>query len=91
MPNAVAVPLIVTVPPEVDLSRTPAGSDPALIDHVYGAVPPVAVQLAEYGAAFETGPVVGVQFTVNPGGATVPEYACVAACGEAAASRTRTV
>jgi hypothetical protein len=50
----VKVPLTVGVPemmpPEAERAR-PAGSWPEVIDHAYGAVPPVALTLALYGVA----------------------------------------
>jgi hypothetical protein len=44
-PEAVGVPEIVPLPA---LKLTPVGSDPALIDHVYGVVPPLAERVVEY-------------------------------------------
>jgi hypothetical protein len=35
--------------PVLALRFKPLGRDPATIDHVYGAVPPLAVSVAEYG------------------------------------------
>ncbi len=46
------VPAVVGVPeisPVAALSVNPAGSEPVLLDHVYGGVPPVAVKVCEYG------------------------------------------
>ncbi len=42
-PNTVGVPVIAPVD---RFKVSPAGSDPELIDHAYGVVPPVAVRLA---------------------------------------------
>ncbi len=46
VPKDVGVPEM--TPVEV-LRVSPGGREPALIDHVYGFVPPVAVSVAEYG------------------------------------------
>src|SRR5437016_11945561 len=46
VPGLVAVPLITPAPERF----SPAGKDPVRIDHVYGAVPPVAANVWEYDA-----------------------------------------
>src|SRR5262249_58564636 len=46
VPAAVGVP---TILPVALLSDSPVGSNPLVIDHVYGCVPPVPVNVAEYG------------------------------------------
>ncbi len=45
VPEDVGVPEIT---PVVALRTSPAGKEPALIDHVYGVFPPVAVSVAVY-------------------------------------------
>jgi len=57
----VGVPLTVTVLPLLELRSSPTGRLPALIDQLYGAVPPDAVQVAEYDTADTVGPVARVQ------------------------------
>jgi hypothetical protein len=44
VPDCVGVPLIW---PVEAVTLSPVGNDPKLIDHEYGAVPPVAVSVAE--------------------------------------------
>jgi len=64
------VPLVVGLPetmPVVAARLSPAGSEPAVIDHVYGGVPPFAVIGFEY--AVLTAPEGSVALIVNAGGA----------------------
>jgi len=63
-PVAVDVPLTVAPPSFLVASDRPAGRAPALIAHAYGGVPPLAVQLVEYGTPL-TGPVAGVHDMVS--------------------------
>ena len=52
---------MVTVAPVLPLKANPAGNEPGLIDHAYGAFPPAAVHVAKYATPTWVGPVVGVQ------------------------------
>jgi hypothetical protein len=72
VPDAVGVPVI--APPE--LSVRPVGNAPAVTDQVYGNVPPVAANFAEYDLlSLPTLSVVVVTDTLTSG-ATVMESAC---------------
>lgn len=83
VPVAAVVPLITPV----DVFRLmPAGSDPAVLDHENGAVPPAAASVTEYGdPAVPSGSDEVV--IVNPG-TTVSENPFVGDCADVALSRT---
>jgi len=73
----VGVPLIVALA-SAALSFNPAGSAPGLIDQLYGALPPAAVQLAVYRLPTTLGPAVVLHFMVREGiGMIVPLKVCV--------------
>lgn len=67
MPFAAAVgfPLI---PPVDEFSVKPVGKVPEVSDHVYGMVPPVAVNVCEYGVP--TSPLVSDRVNIVSGAAT---------------------
>ena len=67
LPDAVGVPLSAPVPP---FSVTPVGNAPAVMDQLYGVVPPVAASVPEY--AVPTVPLGrDVVLIASPGGAIV--------------------
>ena len=80
LPACVGVPEISPVPPA---SINPAGSEPDVIDHVYGVVPPLAPSVPEY--AVPTCPLGKVAVVIVTGegddAATVTVYALLAVCG----------
>ena len=83
-PADVGVPLMVAAEGfRIRPRRRPAGRVPAM-DQLKEAVPPLAVQVAEYGAPTLTGPVVGVQLNVRitGGGKIFPLYGWLALCRE---------
>jgi hypothetical protein len=89
-----AVPAVVGVPviaPVELFSVSPAGSDPAVIPQVYGAVPPVTAMLCEYAA--DTVPAVRgvVVMMVRGAGLIASEKAADAVCEGVAESCTCTV
>jgi hypothetical protein len=53
--------------PVVPPGARPGGRAPEPIAHVYGAVPPLAVQVARYVTPSAAGPVTGEQFTLSGG------------------------
>jgi hypothetical protein len=55
------VPEAVTLAPLVAVKVSPPGRVPLTIDQLYGATPPVAVQVAVYMVPTSAGPVVGEQ------------------------------
>jgi hypothetical protein len=63
----VGVPLMVKELPVVPPGTRPGGRAPEPIAHVYGAVPPLAVQVARYVTPSAAGPVLGEQFTLSGG------------------------
>jgi hypothetical protein len=73
VPAALGVPLITPVP---DASDNPAGSEPDVIAHVYGAIPPAPVSVAEY--AVPTVPL-GSDVVVIVGSATSEIFAVAVA------------
>src|ERR1700722_11374263 len=84
VPPAVGVPEIT---PVAACSLSPAGSDPTGIDQLYGATPPVAASVAEYGTpAVAAGSVTVV--TVSGVTVTVMDSSAVAEAGELSESVT---
>ena len=59
------MPLTVKEPPVVAPGARPGGSAPETIDQLYGAFPPLAVQVARYVTPSAAGPVAGEQFIVR--------------------------
>jgi hypothetical protein len=77
-------------------SDKPPGSKPALMDQLYGAVPPVTVQVATYALPTCDGPAAGSHLIeIGSGGgirgAIVPVYDCANVCGGELLSMTRSV
>jgi hypothetical protein len=94
----VGVPLMVMAPPLFEDSESPAGSDPTVIAHAYGAIPPDPLQTAVKVIPSVAGPVAGLQLILKPLGGEgpvlleiVPLNDWVACCAGVPPSVTRTV